>query len=42
MAEYMRLKYPFEYELGPEILDKGKNWLVLRLKNEGDVQLAQS
>ena len=39
MPEYMRLKYPFEYELGPEILDKGKNWLVLRLKNEGDVNL---
>jgi hypothetical protein len=39
MEEYMRLKYPFEYELGPEILDKGKNWLTLRLKNEGDVHL---
>jgi hypothetical protein len=39
MEEYMRLKYPFEYELSPEILDKGKNWLTLQLKNEGDVPL---
>jgi|SRR6185437_4290896 len=35
----MRLKYPIEYELRPETLDKGGQWLILRLKNIGDDKL---
>ena len=31
----IRYKYPFEYELTPELLNKGTHWLTLRLKNEG-------
>ena len=32
-------KYPIEYELGPETLEKGEQWLTLWLKNEGDDKL---
>jgi hypothetical protein len=35
----IRNKYPIEYELSPETLEKGTNWLTLRLKNEGDDKL---
>ena len=42
----LRLKYPFEYEVIPEVIDKGIDWLTLRVKNIGmetltglDVQL---
>ena len=34
-----RSKYPIEYELGPETLEKGEQWLTLWLKNEGDEKL---
>lgn len=32
----IRRKYPLEYELSPQTLEKGTRWLVLRLKNIGD------
>jgi hypothetical protein len=35
----IRYKYPIEYELSPETLEKGTQWLVLRLKNMGDGNL---
>ena len=35
----IRSKYPFEYELSPESLEKGTQWLTMRLKNEGDDKL---
>lgn len=31
----IRHKYPIEYELSPETLEKGTQWLTLRLKNVG-------
>ena len=31
----MRLKYPIEYELNPTEMDKGKQWVTLKLKNIG-------
>ena len=34
-----RRKYPFEYELDPQTLEKGTRWLTLRLKNIGDDSL---
>lgn len=34
-----RTKYPFEYELIPKSIEKGTQWLTLRLKNEGDDKL---
>jgi len=34
-----RSKYPFEYELSPESLEKGTQWLTMRLKNEGNDKL---
>ena len=34
-----RSKYPFEYELGQETLEKGEQWLTLWLKNEGEDKL---
>ena len=37
----LRYKYPFEYELSPESLDKGTRWLTLKLKNIGEKTLAQ-
>ena len=36
-----RYKYPFEYELGPETIEKGSRWLTLKLKNIGDKKLEQ-
>ncbi|SRR5438034_1675972 len=35
----IRSKYPLEYELSPESLEKGTQWLTLRIKNEGDDKL---
>ena len=29
----MRLKYPIEYDLNPTKIDKGNNWVTLKLKN---------
>jgi hypothetical protein len=37
--DMIRSKYPFEYELIPESMEKGTQWLTLRLKNEGDDKL---
>lgn len=34
-----RSKYPIEYELRPETLEKGEQWLTLWLKNKGDDKL---
>jgi hypothetical protein len=31
----LRLKYPFEYEVTPEVIDKGISWLTFKLKNIG-------
>jgi len=31
----LRLKYPIEYELNPTEMDKGKQWVTLKLKNIG-------
>jgi hypothetical protein len=35
----LRLKYPIEYELNPTEMDKGKQWLTLKLKNTGSKTL---
>jgi hypothetical protein len=35
----LRFKYPIEYELNPTEIDKGAQWLTLRLKNKGRVTL---
>ncbi len=35
----LRLKYPIEYELNPTEMDKGEQWLTLRLKNTGNKTL---
>jgi uncharacterized membrane protein len=35
----LRYKYPLEYDLSPEILEKGTQWLTLRLKNDGREKL---
>ena len=35
----MRLKYPIEYELNPTEIDKGTQWLTLKLKNTGSKTL---
>lgn len=35
----MRLKYPIEYELNPTEIDKGKQWITLKLKNIGNKTL---
>jgi hypothetical protein len=36
MSSYiLRYKYPFEYEVTPEVVDKGISWLTLRLNNIG-------
>src|SRR4030042_6371508 len=35
----LRFKYPIEYELNPMEIDKGLQWLTLRLKNAGSVTL---
>ena len=32
-ATLSRYKYPIEYELDPTSIDRGSNWLTLRLKN---------
>ena len=35
----LRLKHPFEYELNPTEMDKGKQWITLKLKNVGNKTL---
>jgi hypothetical protein len=35
----LRFKHPIEYELDPTEIDKGVQWLTLRLKNKGKVTL---
>ena len=35
----IRFRYPLEYELIPDILEKSTQWLTLRLKNVGDDSL---
>ena len=35
----VRLKYPIAYELNPTEMDKGKQWLTLKLKNTGNKTL---
>jgi len=35
----LRLKYPIEYELNPTEMDKGKQWLTVKLKNTGSKTL---
>ncbi len=35
----IKRRYPFEYELLPESLEKGPHWLTLWLKNIGNVSL---
>jgi hypothetical protein len=37
----LRYKYPFEYELTPETVEKGSRWVTLNLKNIGDKELEQ-
>jgi hypothetical protein len=32
----LKLKYPFEYELNPTVVDRGTNWVTLKLKNIGN------
>jgi len=34
-----RIKYPIEYELDPVEIDKGSNWVTLKLKNIGNETL---
>jgi hypothetical protein len=41
MAEMWRYKHPIEYEVTPLVLDKGTNWVRLRLKNAGNVTLKE-
>ena len=35
----LRRKYPIEYELNPTEMDKGKQWLTVKLKNTGNQTL---
>ncbi len=35
----MRYKYPIEYELNPTEIEKGSNWVTLKLKNIGSITL---
>jgi len=35
----LRFKHPIEYELNPTEMDKGKQWLTLKLKNTGNKTL---
>ena len=37
----LRHKYPFEYELSPDPIEKGSRWLTLNLKNIGEKRLEQ-
>ena len=37
----MRIKYPIEYELNPTEIDKGTQWLTLKLKNIGGATLKE-
>jgi len=35
-----KYKYPFEYELNPSEIEKGSNWVTLKLKNIGNETLS--
>jgi hypothetical protein len=35
----IRVKYPIEYELSPDTMERGSHWLTVRLKNTGDNDL---
>ena len=35
----IRVKYPIEYELSPDSIERGSHWLTVRLKNTGDNNL---
>jgi hypothetical protein len=39
VEKVLRRKYPIEYELNPTEMDKGKQWLTLKLKNIGNKTL---
>ena len=39
MTELWRYKYPIEYEVTPKDIDKGTNWITLKLKNIGSETL---
>jgi hypothetical protein len=39
VKKVLRRKYPIEYELNPTEIDKGKQWLTLKLKNTGSKTL---
>jgi hypothetical protein len=41
MTEMWRYKYPMEYEVTPSVIDKGTNWVTLRLKNIGSETLKE-
>jgi len=38
-SDMIRVKYPIEYELEPDTLEIGIQWIKLRLKNVGDISL---
>jgi hypothetical protein len=35
----LRYKYPFEYDLSPTEIEKGTNWVTLKMKNIGSETL---
>ena len=37
---FAREKHPFEYQLTPRVMEKGTNWITLRLKNIGTYTLS--
>jgi len=39
MTELWRYKYPIEYKVTPKDIDKGTNWITLKLKNIGSETL---
>jgi hypothetical protein len=39
VKKVLRFKYPIEYELNPTEIEKGKQWLTLKLKNIGSTTL---
>jgi hypothetical protein len=41
MTEMWKHKYPIEYDLNPMEIDKGSNWVTLKLKNIGNETLKE-
>jgi len=41
VSKFVRWKHPIEYEVTPEVVDKGISWLTLRLKNIGTQTLEE-